>query len=272
MKTALTIAGSDPSAGAGLQADLKTFAALGVYGLTVVSSLTAQNTTGVRGIHVVPPEFVALQIEAIYDDLQVDAVKTGMLANTAIIREVSRQLTKRSAPNVVVDPVMVATSGDLLMGEPFDQVLEAFRNFLLPVALVATPNIPEAEILTGLPIRNLGEMKTAAIELHNLGAANIVVKGGHLETGDLVTDLLFDGQEFFIYHQPRIATNNTHGTGCTFAAALAVGLAKGQAVGEAVGEAQRFVRVALEKSYAVGRGGGPPNHFGALYERCGQDA
>jgi hydroxymethylpyrimidine/phosphomethylpyrimidine kinase len=265
VKKVLTIAGSDSSGGAGLQADLKTFAASGVYGLSVVTGVTAQNTLGVTGVHPIPPDFVGKQIEAVFDDIEIDAVKTGMLSNTAIIQEVCEKLARFSVPQLVIDPVMVATSGDLLMDERIDKVLWTFRNLLIPMATVLTPNIPETEILTGREIESIDDMKAAAIDLQSLGARNVVIKGGHLNNEGVVVDILFDGNGFFEYSDRRVKTRNTHGTGCTFAAALAAGLAKGLTVHEAVGEAKRYIRVALENSYSVGRGGGPPNHFGELF-------
>ena len=265
MKKVMTIAGSDPSGGAGLQADLKTFAAMKVYGLSVVTAVTAQNTTAVTGIHAVPPEFVAKQIDTVLEDIIVDAVKTGMLANVKNIETVCERLRDFSVPNIVVDPVMVATSGDLLMSEHTDQVLWAFRNILIPAAKVITPNIPEAEILTGREIRNVDDMKAAALNLQNLGASNVVIKGGHLERQEEAVDILLAGNDFYEYRDTWIATKNTHGTGCTFSAALAVGLAQGLRVNEAVGRAKKFVHNALQYGFAVGRGRGPANHFGEIY-------
>lgn len=271
MKKVLTVAGSDSSGGAGLQADLKTFAAMRVYGLSVVTAVTAQNTVAVTGVHTVPSEFVKKQMDAVFDDFEINGVKTGMLANAGTITVVAECFRQYSVKNIVVDPVMIATSGDLLMDERIERMLWAFRNELIPGALVVTPNIPEAEILTGREIRSLEDMKAAAIDLQSLGAKNVVIKGGHLEQGDSVIDVLFDGNGFTEYRNQRIATRNTHGTGCTFAAALAAGLARELSVQEAVSEAKRFVYTALKLSYSVGRGGGPPDHLGELYslaENC----
>jgi len=264
VKTVLTVAGSDSSGGAGLQADLKTFAAMRVYGLCAVTAVTAQNTIAVTGIHAIPPDFVARQINTVLEDIPVNAVKTGMLANTTIIETVTERFRQFKVPNIVVDPVMVATSGDLLMEERIDRILWAFRHVLLPGATVVTPNIPEAEILTGREINNIDDAKAAAIELQSLGVPNVVIKGGHLEEEDAI-DLLFDGTDFYEYRDKRISTRNTHGTGCTFAAALAAGLAQGLTIHAAVRGAKEFVRNALIYGFPIGRGKGPTNHFGELY-------
>ncbi len=265
MKKVMTIAGSDPSGGAGLQADLKTFAAMRVYGLSVVTAVTAQNTFAVTGIHPIPSEFVAKQIDTVLDDIAVDAVKTGMMANVKNIETVCMKLQQFSISNIVVDPVMVATCGGLLMSEDANRIWWAYRNDLLPIAKVVTPNIPEAETLTGREIRTVDDMKAAALDLHSLGVPNVVLKGGHLEQEEEAIDILFDGNDFFTYRSQRIATRNTHGTGCTFAAALAASLAKGRSIYEAVGEAKKFVRKALEHSMTIGRGGGAINCLGELH-------
>nr|WP_231685302.1 bifunctional hydroxymethylpyrimidine kinase/phosphomethylpyrimidine kinase [Phosphitispora fastidiosa] len=270
MKKVLTVAGSDSGAGAGIQADLKTFAAMGVYGLSALTAITAQNTVGVSGVHAIPPEFVAKQISALFEDMEIAAIKTGMLANTGIIEAVCDQFIRSNAENIVVDPVIIATSGDLLMDDRVENFIWALRNRLIPLAHIVTPNIPEAEILTGREITGLEDMKAAAIDLQSLGAPNVVIKGGHLENGDTVVDLLFDGSGFYVYTGKRVLTRNTHGTGCTFAAAVAAGLALGRNTREAVEEAKKYVSYALEHSYSVGRGGGPPNHF-AGFGRLGGD-
>ncbi len=279
MKKVITIAGSDPSGGAGLQADLKTFAALGVYGLSVVTAVTAQNTVAVTGVHPVPPEFVAVQIDTVLDDVVVEAAKTGMLASVKNIEVVVERLRRRAVPNIVADPVLTASSGGLLTTEPIDRMVRAWREILLPAADVITPNIPEAELLAGRQIRGVEEMKAAAVDLHKLGAANVVIKGGHLaglreavEAGEAVeaveaVDILFDGREFFVYRGAILEVSSTHGTGCTFAAALAAGLAKGLTIREAVGEAKNFVRGALEHGLAIGRGRGPVNQFAEIYRK-----
>lgn len=264
MKRVMTIAGSDSCGGAGLQADLKTFAAMGVYGVSAVTAVTAQNSVAVTGVYALPEGFVSRQISTVLEDIPVDAIKTGMLANTAIIRAVSESLMQYPVPHVVVDPVMVATTGDLLLNEHMAGVMRAFRDILLPLATVVTPNIPEAEILTGRTIRGIDDMKTAAVDIHGFGAGNVVLKGGHTGTEDAV-DILFDGNSFVEYRGARISTANTHGTGCTFAAALAAGLALGFHIREAVAEAKEFVRMSLEHGFAPGRGRGMTNQFGKLY-------
>jgi len=270
LKKVLTVAGSDSGAGAGIQADLKTFAAMGVYGVSALTAITAQNTVGVTGVHAIPPEFVAKQISALFEDMEIAAVKTGMLANTGIIEAACEQFVRFNAVNIVVDPVIIATSGDLLMDDRVENFLWAVRNRLIPLAHIVTPNIPEAEILTGREITGPEDMKAAAIDLQSLGAPNVVIKGGHLENGDTVVDLLFDGSEFYEYTGKRVSTRNTHGTGCTFAAAVATGLALGRNIREAVRDAKNYVSYALEHSYSVGLGGGPPNHF-AGFGRLGDD-
>ncbi len=265
MKKVMTIAGSDSSGGAGLQADLKTFAAMRVYGLSVVTAVTAQNTVTVSGVHPLPPEFVGKQMDTVLEDAAVDAVKTGMLANGGIIETVCERLRRFAVTDIVVDPVMVATSGDMLIDERLDRMLWSFRNILLPMAKVVAPNIPEAEILTGREIRNIDDAKAAAVELQSLGVPNVVIKGGHLSGEEDAVDILFDGNGFFEYRDKRIPTRNTHGTGCTFAAALTAGLALGMTIHDAVGRAKSYVRSALESGFAIGRGLGVTNHFGELY-------
>jgi hydroxymethylpyrimidine/phosphomethylpyrimidine kinase len=264
MRKALTIAGSDSGGGAGMQADLKTFAALGVYGMSALTAITAQNTVGVQGVHELPAEFVGLQIDSVVSDIGVDAVKTGMLANAEIIAVVAAKVKEHNLPNFVVDPVMVAKSGDPLLRE---DARDALIGLLLPLAVVVTPNLHEARVLTGLTIENTDDMKKAATAIHELGARHVVVKGGHLP-GESI-DVLFDGQEFTLFRSPRIETKNTHGTGCTFASAIAAGLARGQRVVQAVAEAKEFITVALRHSLDIGHGHGPTHHFAALYEKAG---
>ena len=264
MKKVLTIAGSDSSGGAGIQADLKTFAAMKVYGCSVITAVTAQNTVGVSGIHTVPAEFVSRQLDAVMEDIHIDAVKTGMLASASIIEVVGQKLQQRSISNVVVDPVLVATSGDFLTDEGLDGLVDAFKSLLFPLAAVVTPNVPEAEQLTGMKINTFDDMREAALRIKNFGPSFVVVKGGHIYADNAV-DVLFDGNEFYEYTETRVPTENTHGTGCTFASALAAGLARGLTVYEAVGEAKRFVHNALRHSFKIGHGRGPTHHFGELY-------
>lgn len=263
MRKALTIAGSDSGGGAGIQADLKTFAALGVYGMSALTAITAQNTVGVQGVHELPAGFVGLQIDSVVSDIGVDAAKTGMLANAEIIAVVAAKVKEHDLPNLVVDPVMVAKSGDPLLRE---DARDALIGQLLPLAVVVTPNLHEARALTDMAIENVEDMKKAAGAIYELGAKHVVVKGGHLP-GESV-DVLFDGQEFILFRSPRIETRNTHGTGCTFASAIAAGLAKGRNVVEAVGEAKEFITMALRHSLDIGHGHGPTHHFAALYEKA----
>ncbi len=260
MRTALTIAGSDSGGGAGIQADLKTFSALGVYGMSVLTAITAQNTVGVRAVHEVPPEIVAAQIDAVVEDLGADAVKTGMLASSPLIGVVAERVRALGLRTLVVDPVMVAKSGDALL-QP--EAVAALRDELLPLALVVTPNRPEAEVLTGRPVRTLAEARDAARALVALGARHAVVKGGHAE-GPAV-DVLFDGRDFEEFSAPRLETRHTHGTGCTFASAIAAELAKGASVVEAVGSAKAYLTAALQHAPGLGHGHGPVHHFHAWW-------
>ncbi len=259
MKRALTIAGSDSGGGAGIQADLKTFAALGVYGTSALTAITAQNTLGVTGVQELTPDMVGAQIDAVISDIGADAVKTGMLSNSRIIQVVADKVTEHGLPNLVVDPVMVAKGGDPLLQE---EAVDALRTLLVPLALVVTPNLPEASVLVGYPVESLEQARQAARDIVAMGSRSVVVKGGHLE-GDAV-DVFYDGREFRELSAPRIETTSTHGTGCTFASAIAAGLANGMAVEEAVGQAKEYVTEAIRKSFPVGSGHGPLNHFHAL--------
>jgi hydroxymethylpyrimidine/phosphomethylpyrimidine kinase len=254
---ALTIAGSDSGGGAGIQGDLKTFAAFGVYGASAITALTAQNTLGVNGVHLVPAEFVTEQIEAVVSDIGCDAVKTGMLATAAIVEAVAASVEALDLPNLVVDPVMVAKSGDRLLD---DDAVHALRASLLRLARLVTPNVPEAEVLTGMAIRSREAMHDAARRLAALGARAVLLKGGHLP-GDEVADVLYaDGtlQEFV---GPRITGPHTHGTGCAMAAAVAAGLARGADLASAVSDAKAYVAGAMQHGVNVGRGHQPLNHF-----------
>ena len=261
MKRALTIAGSDSGGGAGIQADLKTFAARGVYGMSALTAITAQNTVGVQGIFELPPEFVALQIDSVVRDIGVDAVKTGMIANSEIIAVVAAKIREHSLLYVVVDPVMVAKGGDLLLKT---EAIQALIEQLIPLAEVVTPNAHEAEVLTGIYIESLADMQRAAEVIHKLGAANVLVKGGHVEVfaGESV-DVLFDGVDFTLLRAERIDSVNTHGTGCTLASAIAAELAKGSSVREAAETAKRYVTDAIRRAadWKLGKGHGPLNHF-----------
>jgi hydroxymethylpyrimidine/phosphomethylpyrimidine kinase len=261
---ALTIAGSDSGGGAGIQADLKTFAALGVYGTSAITALTAQNTTGVTAVHTVPSEFVTAQIEAVAADIELHATKLGMLATAAIVEAVAAAIEDLELPLVVVDPVMVAKSGDRLLDE---DAVAAMRVELLPKALVVTPNIPEAEALAGMTIATRRDAEAAARAIHALGPRAVVIKGGHADTGPDVIDLLFDGHLFSEFRTPRIASRNTHGTGCTFASAIAAGLALGDTLAVATGRAQAYVAGAIRHGLTIGRGHGPLDHFWNLTSR-----
>jgi len=261
---ALTIAGSDSGGGAGIQADLKTFAALGVYGMSALTAITAQNTVGVQGVVELPADFVGLQIDVVLTDIGADAVKTGMLSNSEIIGVIAAKMQEYRVDNLVVDPVMVAKSGDPLLRP---EARQALIERLIPLAKVLTPNLQEARVLTGLEIDSLAAMKEAARAIQRLGARNVVVKGGHLPGSPESIDVLYDGHDFTEFAAPRLATKNTHGTGCTFASAIAAGLTKGQSVPEAVGAAKAYLTAVLRASVDLhlGQGHGPLNHFALLH-------
>ena len=264
---ALTIAGSDSSGGAGIQADLKTFTALGVYGASVITALTAQNTLGVRAIHAVPPDFIAAQIDAVAEDLAVAAVKTGMLGDVATVVAVSAGIERHRLAPVVVDPVMVATSGDVLLAA---DAIDAVRRKLIPRATLITPNLAEAATLLGdAPARSLDEMEAQARRLLALGPAAVLVKGGHRAGGEAAIDILVTSEapdKSLHFTAPRIDTRNTHGTGCTLAAAITAHLALGQVLTEAVGAAKAFLSAALAagRDHAIGHGAGPVDHLHAI--------
>jgi hydroxymethylpyrimidine/phosphomethylpyrimidine kinase len=258
--TAMTIAGSDSGGGAGIQADLKTFAALGVYGTSVVTAVTAQNTTSVLAIAEVPEEVIVHQIDGVIDDIGVNAIKTGMLSSTSIIDVVSDRIDAWGITNVVVDPVMVAKSGDALL---HPTAVRALVKQLLPLALVVTPNIPEAEVIAKTRIETDEDAERAARVIGELGPKYVVIKGGH-RAGDEATDLLFDGSTIERLSAPWTETRNTHGTGCTFSAAIAAFLARGQGAPDAIRNAKLFLTEALVHSYAIGAGHSPVNHFHAF--------
>jgi hydroxymethylpyrimidine/phosphomethylpyrimidine kinase len=265
MRTALTIAGSDSSGGAGIQADLKTFAAHGVYGASAITAVTAQNTMGVTGAVALDADFVTAQIETVAGDIVLHAVKIGMLATAAIVEAVAATIQELDLPLVVVDPVMVAKSGDRLLDDDGVQML---CTELLPRALVVTPNIPEAEALCGRTIRSLEDGREAARRIHDMGASAVIIKGGHA-AGDEIVDLLFDGQAFTEWRTPRISTKNTHGTGCTFASAITANLALGRSLRESAFDAQQYVAGAIRHALAIGRGHGPLDHFWRTRHRPG---
>ncbi|HMM21057.1 MAG TPA: bifunctional hydroxymethylpyrimidine kinase/phosphomethylpyrimidine kinase [Selenomonadales bacterium] len=263
MKTALTIAGSDSGGGAGIQADLKTFAALGVFGMSAITAITAQNTCGVTNIRELDGEIITDQIDAVFSDIPVHAVKVGMLSSAAITEAVARALTRHKASNLVVDPVMVAKSGSRLL-KP--EAIEALKRHLFPLAAVVTPNLHEAAEIVGFPVADRAAMERAAAAIKAMGPRYVVVKGGHLP-GD-ACDLLYDGREFTVFANERIDTIHTHGTGCTFSSAIAAGLAKGLPVKAAVGEAKKFITLAIQHGFSLGKGVGPTHHFYELYRRA----
>ena len=260
MKVALTIAGSDSGGGAGIQADLKTFSALGVFGTSAITSLTAQNTIGVEGIFDISPDFVGLQIDAVAKDIGVDAAKTGMLSSSKIVIKVSEKIKEHKIKKLVVDPVMVAKSGDHLLRT---EAKEALITKLLPLAYVITPNTEEAKVLTGINIKSIQDMKRAARKIVDWGIKNVVIKGGHL-TGNAL-DLFYNGKEFIEYSSERIKTKNTHGTGCTFSAAIAAELAKGNNLKDAIRTAKDYITTAIRYSLDIGKGHGPTHHFSNMY-------
>ena len=261
---ALTIAGSDSSGGAGIQADLKTFSALGVYGASVITALTAQNTRGVDGIHDVPPEFVARQIDSVFSDLAVNAVKIGMLSQPAIIAAVAAGLDRHGARNVVLDPVMIAASGAALL---VPEAVETLRRVLVPKALLVTPNLPEAAALLGEDVAQTDPAVLGQAErIRGLGPRAVLIKGGHADGAESV-DVLLDGEGFARFASARVATRNTHGTGCTLSSAVAAGLAKGLSLREAIASAKRYVSAAIAASdtLRIGHGHGPVHHFHGLW-------
>lgn len=257
MRLALTIAGSDSGGGAGIQADLKTFAAHGVYGTSAITAVTAQNTRGVLAFDAVSADLVIAQIEAVASDLMPHAVKTGMLATAAIVVAVAAAVERLDLPLLVVDPVMVAKSGDRLLN---DDAVAAMKSELLRRAYVVTPNIPEAEALTGVAIATDADRREAARRLAGMGAAAVIIKGGHFPTSD-ITDLLYDGSTFAEFRGERVPGRHTHGTGCTFAAALAAQLALGRSLVEAIPLVQAYIAGAIRHAPGLGSGNGPVDHF-----------
>ena len=257
MKTALTIAGSDSGGGAGIQADLKTFAAHGVYGTCAITAVTAQNTLGVEAVENLSVELIVAQVNAVADDIGVDAVKTGMLATPEIVERVAKLLPSLPTSHIVVDPVMVAKSGARLLAE---EAIDAVRRMLLPHATVVTPNAMEAEVLAKIEIDSLGSAREAAQRIYDLGPGTVVIKGGHIPTVDAV-DLVYDGHEYVELSGPRLPSRQTHGTGCTFAAAVAANLALGLPTPDAVSGAKHYVAQAIRHGLPFGGGHGPLGHF-----------
>ncbi|WIM41004.1 bifunctional hydroxymethylpyrimidine kinase/phosphomethylpyrimidine kinase [Paenibacillus sp. PK4536] len=255
---ALTIAGSDSGGGAGIQADLKTFQELGVYGMSVLTAVTAQNTKGVQGVYPVEIEGIIQQLDSIGTDLQPHAVKTGMLFSAEIIRHVAQKVKQYQWQHLVIDPVMVAKGGSVLLQQ---EALQALVSDLIPLAEIITPNLPEAELLTGISITNMQQREQAATQLIDMGATYVVIKGGHDALTSTVVDLLYDGQHFEYFESKRIDTMHTHGTGCTFSAALTATLAQGKSIHEAVDTAKQFIQAAIEDGLGIGSDHGPTNHF-----------
>jgi len=253
VRTALTIAGSDPSGGAGLQADIKTFSELHVYGMAVVTAVTVQNTRGVSDIGEISPRLVEEQLASVLSDIPPDATKTGMLLTAGVVEAVAKHLKRYAVPNLVVDPVMISSSGAQLMNP--DAVI-AFQRILLPLAFLATPNIDEASALTRINVCSVDDMEQAAGRIFEMGAKNVLIKGGHLD-GSEATDVFFDGRELLKFRAPRVAARNTHGTGCVLSAAITAYLAMGRPVKEAVDLGKQFVTKAICNGLHIGSGIGP---------------
>ncbi|MBL76566.1 MAG: bifunctional hydroxymethylpyrimidine kinase/phosphomethylpyrimidine kinase [Chloroflexi bacterium] len=253
---ALTIAGSDSGAGAGVQADLKTFAAFGVYGISTLTAITSQNTLGVQEVLELPTQIIRTQLDALTTDFNINAIKIGMLSSTSIIEAVVSKIKEHKLKNLIIDPVMVAKGGDHLLRQ---DAVNSLSTSLLPLALVVTPNAHEAEVLTRRKITNLDDARYAARAIHDLGARNVVIKGGHF--GENATDLLFDGADFSQFTSPRVITKSTHGTGCTLSSAIASGIALEKSVYDSVSIAKNYVYNAILKAVPIGHGHGPLNHF-----------
>ena len=257
IKQVLTIAGSDSGGGAGIQADLKTMSAHGVFGLSVITSITAQNTKEVTAVHDLPQTIIAAQLEAVFSDFTISAVKTGMLSTANIVSTVSQMLSQYQISNLIVDPVMVSKSGHTLLQ---DDAIDALKTKLLPLALIVTPNIHEAELLANMKIRTLPDARHACKTIHKLGCQHVLLKGGHLLEKPAM-DLLYDGRFFKMYPGDFIESSTTHGTGCTYASAIAANLARGLALSEAIDAAKRYITSAIRHGLAIGHGHGPTNHF-----------
>lgn len=266
MKNVLTIAGSDSCGGAGIQADLKTFSANGTYGMSVITAITAQNTMGVFAIQDIDTEIVKAQIDAIFKDIEVSAVKIGMVSVSDTINAIADKMIEYDFRNIVLDPVMISKSGFNLLNP---NAKETLIKRLIPLSLIITPNIPEAEAISSIKINNLDDMKKSAEIIYRMGAKFVLLKGGHLK--DDATDILFDGKDFTIFPMGRIDTKNTHGTGCTFSSAIASNIAKGLDIKSAVTEAKNYITDAIKHSISLGKGVGPTNHFYSLYKKAGLD-
>lgn len=257
LKQVLTIAGSDSGGGAGIQADIKAMSANGVFAMSVITAITAQNTEEVTDVFELPASIIEAQIDAVFDDFAVASVKTGMLSSAEIVTTVARMLRPQNVINLVVDPVMASKSGHPLLKL---DAMDALKRELIPLALVITPNVAEAEQLSGLPIKSVADARQAAKVIHKMGCKNVLIKGGHLMT-ERATDLLYDGKFFHIFKGEFIDTPHTHGTGCTFASAIAAQLARDKALPDAVHTAKTYLTEALRHSLAIGHGKGPTNHF-----------
>jgi len=262
LKQVLTIAGSDSGGGAGIQADIKAMSANGVYAMSVITAITAQNTEEVTDIFELPTSIIAAQIDAVFDDFEVAAVKTGMLSSTAVVELVAKMLKPQNVANLIVDPVMISKSGRALL-KP--EAIEAMKKLLFPLALVVTPNIHEAQLLSGIEIKSLADARRAAKVIHGFGCKHVLIKGGHL-LAERATDLLYDGRFFNLFKGEFIDTPHTHGTGCTFASAIAAHLARGKPLTDAVQTAKTYLTEAIRHSLAIGHGTGPTNHFFFLAE------
>ena len=261
LKAALTIAGSDSSGGAGIQADIKTFQANGVFGMSAITAITVQNTKGVTAVQNINPEIVAGQIDVLFDDIEINAVKIGMLSSLEIIQAVYSSLKDKKLTKLVLDPVMISKSGFQLIEE---DAVSAMKQKLIPISGLITPNTHEASKLTGIEIKNTDDMKKAAEKLFELGCLNVLVKGGHLN-GTECNDILFNGKEFSLYSSPRYLTKNTHGTGCTLSSAIAANLAKDFSMEDSIEMAKSYISGAIENSLAIGHGCGPTHHFYKYY-------
>jgi hydroxymethylpyrimidine/phosphomethylpyrimidine kinase len=263
LKQVLTIAGSDSGGGAGIQADIKAMSANGVFAMSVITAITAQNTEEVTDVFELPPSVIAAQIDAVFDDFEIAAVKTGMLSSAVIVETVAKMLKPQQLVNLVVDPVMIAKSGQALLKT---DAIEAVKKQLFPLALLVTPNIHEAQQLSGIKILSLADARRAAKVIHGFGCKHVLIKGGHL-IAERATDLLYDGRFFNVFKGEFIDSPHTHGTGCTYASAIAAQLARGRSVVDAVQSAKTYVTEAIRHGLEIGHGSGPTNHFYFLAER-----
>lgn len=264
MKKGLTIAGSDSCGGAGIQADLKTFSAHGLFAMSVITAVTAQNTQGVLAVEDLSPQIIGKQIDAIFEDIKVDAVKIGMLSKIDTIMIIGEKLRKYQPENIVLDPIMVSKNGYHLLNP---KAVEALIKELFPLSRIVTPNIPEAQVITGINISTIEDMEYAARAIFQMGSRNVLLKGGHLENDP--TDLLFDGEKMTYFKGKRINTKNTHGTGCTLSSAIASNLGKGYSIIDSISKAKEYISIAIENSLSIGKGVGPTHHFYTLYKKAG---